>query len=84
VLTRGVAVESASGVDRRYDRTCPSARRDPSARHTVLCGITRVRGLSHLITRSAAHATVITTDGTVLSEHVLNPNHGYQPKRKNG
>ena len=31
-----------------------------------------------------ADATVITTDGTVLSEHALNPNHGYQPKRKNG
>jgi hypothetical protein len=31
-----------------------------------------------------ADATVITTDGTVLSEHTLDPTHGYQPKRKNG
>ncbi len=31
-----------------------------------------------------ADATVITTDGTILSEHTLDPTRGYQPKRKNG
>ncbi len=29
-------------------------------------------------------AVVIALDGTVLGEYDINPNHGYQPKRKNG
>jgi hypothetical protein len=29
-------------------------------------------------------ATVMTTDGTIISQHTLDPARGYQPKRKNG
>src|SRR4051794_37669234 len=43
-------------VHRLHDRACASARRAPLAGHRGLCRITRIRGSSRLITRSAAPA----------------------------